>query len=173
MKEADFTFIPRIGPGRQQSAAYPSVVLESGWHESSSRLLADSRLWQAGSAGAVRVVLQVKFYEPDSQNKMRLVLFISRFAPGGGPMQHDHYASFFAYPILTVPLLTCQLCVQPIFPALPEPQNNPSISLGEFFAGDCPPQMDPATAIPLDLSLLGEEAGFWMRKQGYSPADMA
>ena len=109
VKEADFTFIPRIGPGRQQSAAYPSVVLESGWYESSTRLLADSRLWQEGSAGAVQVVLQVKFYEPDDQNKMRLVLFISRFAPGGGPTQHDHYASSFACSIFTVSLLTCQL----------------------------------------------------------------
>ena len=110
MKEADLTFIPRIGRRSQQSAAYPSVVLESGWHESSTRLLADSRLWQEGSAGAVRVVLQARFYEPDNQNKMRLVLTISRTAPGGGPTQHDHYASvFFVYSILMVSLLTCQL----------------------------------------------------------------
>jgi len=94
VKEAEFTFIPRYGQGRQQSAAYPSVVLESGWHESSTRLLADSRLWQEGSAGAVRVVLQAKFYEPDNQNKMGLVLSVSRTVPGGGPTLHDHYESF-------------------------------------------------------------------------------
>ncbi|PUU78626.1 hypothetical protein B9Z19DRAFT_1126485 [Tuber borchii] len=154
VKEADFTFIPRIGHRRQQSAAYPSVVLESGWHESSTRLLADSKLWQEGSAGAVRVVLQVKFYEPDNQNEMRLVLSISRTVPGGGPTQHDHYAS-------------------PIFPAPPQRQDNPSISLDEFYAGACPPKIDPATAIPLDLELLREEAGFYIRKQGHIPADMA
>lgn len=120
MKEADFTFIPRIGPGSQliprikpgsqQSAAYPSVVLESGWHESSKRLLADYKLWQEGSAGAVRVVLQAKFYEPDNQNKMQLVLSISRTAPGEGPTLPHHYASFhFVYSILTISLLTRHL----------------------------------------------------------------
>ncbi|RPA93226.1 hypothetical protein L873DRAFT_78751 [Choiromyces venosus 120613-1] len=64
-KEADLTFLPCVGPERAQIAEYPSVVLESGWSESASRLQDDAKLWQEGSGRAVRVVLQVKFYRPN------------------------------------------------------------------------------------------------------------
>ncbi|KAG0632697.1 hypothetical protein HOY80DRAFT_1115458 [Tuber brumale] len=68
VKEADFTFIPLVGPGRTKSAEFPFVVLESGWSESAARLREDARLWQGGSAGTVRVVLQVKFYQRNWNN---------------------------------------------------------------------------------------------------------
>ena len=66
VKEADFTPLPRIGPGRQQSASYPSVVLESGWHEAGTLLQTHSSLRQEGSYGEVRAMLQAKSYEPDT-----------------------------------------------------------------------------------------------------------
>lgn len=38
------------------------MVLESGWTEPADRLALDARLWQHGTKGAVRVVLQVKYF---------------------------------------------------------------------------------------------------------------
>ncbi|PUU76949.1 hypothetical protein B9Z19DRAFT_1087221 [Tuber borchii] len=147
MKEADFTIIPRIGPGRKQLAAFPSVVMESGRYESSAQLQADARLWQEGSAGAVRVVLQVKYYEPDHHNNVALDLFISRTAPGGGPASQEHYH---------------------IIPAPPQP-HYPSISLDEFYAGHCPPTMNPKTQITLDLEMLHDLVKVCSKKHGAPP----
>lgn len=168
MKEADFTVIPRIGPNKQRMAAFPSVVMESGRYESSARLQADARLWQEGSAGAVRVVLQVKYYEVDRHNNLALDLFISRAAPGGGPASQEHYASVFIYSMLSSSLLTSQLCVQHIIPAPPQPQY-PSISLDEFYAGDCPPTMNPKTQITLDLEMLRKVFAIYARERGAPP----
>lgn len=167
MKEADFTVIPRIGPNRQRLAAFPSVVMETGRYESSARLQADARLWQEGSKGAVRVVLQVKYYEVDCHN-MGVGLFISRTAPGGGPASQEHYASVFIYSMLSSSLLTSQLCVQHIIPAPPQPQY-PSISLDEFYAGDCPPTMNPKTQITLDLDMLREVVAIYNRQRVAPP----
>ena len=94
VKEADFTFIPMVGPGRTKGAKFPSVVLESGWSESATRLREDARLWQEGSAGAVRVVLQIKFYGRNRDNKICLVLFISRAHPNGQRASLETYVSF-------------------------------------------------------------------------------
>lgn len=91
-------FVPFTGLDRmQRSTACPSVVLESGWHESSARREEDATLWQEGSGNAVRVVLQVKFHEPDHHNRIRLVLSITRAHPDGlGRLAlPTHYASFF------------------------------------------------------------------------------
>ncbi|PUU76076.1 hypothetical protein B9Z19DRAFT_1089049 [Tuber borchii] len=143
MKEADFTIIPLIGPNRKSLAPFPSVVMESGRYESSAQLKADARVWQEGSAGAVRVVLQVKFYEADCDNNVALDLFISRTAPGGGPASQEQYH---------------------IVPAPPQPQY-PSISLDEFYAGHCPPTMDPKTQITLDLEMLRDLVGVCFRKR--------
>ncbi|RPA89684.1 hypothetical protein L873DRAFT_615409 [Choiromyces venosus 120613-1] len=66
VKEADWTFLPLVGPDRAKKAEFPSVVLESGCSESAKKLHRDARLWKVGSGGEVRVVLQVKFYQPDT-----------------------------------------------------------------------------------------------------------
>ncbi|PWW78046.1 hypothetical protein C7212DRAFT_316298, partial [Tuber magnatum] len=71
LKEADVTFVPFVGPNWTEPAEFPSVVLESGWSESSTRLLEDARLWQIGSQMAVRVVLLAKFYREDQNNCAR------------------------------------------------------------------------------------------------------
>jgi len=164
------TVIPLIGPDREELAAFPSVVMESGLYESNAQLQADARLWQEGSAGAVRVVLQVKYYEVDPHNRdnVALDLFISRIAPGRGPASQEHYASVFLYFILSGSLLTSQLCVQHIIPAPPQPQY-PSISLDEFYAGDCPPTINPKTQITLDLEMLRQVVATYTRERGAPP----
>ena len=168
MKEADFTVIPLIGPKKQRLAAFPSVVMESGRYEPRARLQADAELWQKGSAGAVRVVLQVIYYGADCYDHVGVDLLISRTAPGRGPASLEHYASVFIYSMLSSSLLTSQLCVQPIIPAPPQ-QQYPSISLDEFYAGNCPPTMNPKTQIPLDLEMLRQAVAVCARKRGAPP----
>ena len=90
-KEADFTFLPLAGPDGNQPPEFPTVVLESGWSESSTRLRQDTRLWQMGSRMAVRVVLQAKFHLVDQTNRVRLDFWISRVHPDGRPSIHEHY----------------------------------------------------------------------------------
>ena len=85
--------MPLVGPDWMAKAEYPSVVLESGWYESAKALERDARLWQLGSEGAVRVVLQVKFSRPDQENDpIRVRLSINRTAPPGDLAHVKHYA---------------------------------------------------------------------------------
>lgn len=99
MKEADFTFVPRVGPNFNKLAEFPTVVLESGWAESSTRLREDVRLWQIGSNMAVRVVLQAKFFPADHNNAVRFVFLISRGNLNGGScLLPDYYVSEFPAP---------------------------------------------------------------------------
>jgi len=44
------------------------------------------------------------------------------------------------------------------------------ISFDEFYAGDCPPGINPTTGIELDLARLGEIAEIMIRERGYVPA---
>ncbi|RPA89289.1 hypothetical protein L873DRAFT_682470 [Choiromyces venosus 120613-1] len=60
-----------------------------------------------------------------------------------------------------------------MFPTPEHRRQNRSISLDEFYAGDCPPTMDPATLIPLDLATLGSIAAVYIRERGHIPALMA
>jgi len=87
--------VPRVGPNFKQLAEFPTVVLESGWAESSSRLREDARLWQIGSNMAVRVVLQAKFFLADHNNSVRFVFFIYRGNLNGGSCLPDYYVSEF------------------------------------------------------------------------------
>ena len=50
VKEPDWAFVLRIGPGWDRRAAFPSVVLEVGYSESASRLEQDAILWRQGSS---------------------------------------------------------------------------------------------------------------------------
>ncbi|RPA99926.1 hypothetical protein L873DRAFT_869219 [Choiromyces venosus 120613-1] len=94
-KEADLTIIPLVGPDRVKKAKFPSVILESGWTETLAKLKDDARHWQVGSGQEVRVVLLVKFYQPNRQKRIRLDLFINRTRPGGQSHGIERYASFF------------------------------------------------------------------------------
>ncbi|PUU82894.1 hypothetical protein B9Z19DRAFT_1119997 [Tuber borchii] len=129
VKEADLTFVPLVGPEWKNTAEYPSVVLESGWSESEAALKRDVRLWQLGSEKAVRVILLVKFF---AENPMRVQLSITRSSP-------------FA------------ISIPEIFPAPKCAQEDPCISLGEFYAGMCPSGVDPTSRVRLNLErLLGK-----------------
>ncbi|KAG0128414.1 hypothetical protein HOY82DRAFT_541256 [Tuber indicum] len=109
-KEPDMAFVPRIGPGRTKCAAFPSVVVESGWQESTTRHSDDARLWQEGSGNAN------------------------------------------------------------IFPTPPNPQQNPTITLKEFYADDCPFTMNPETEVPLDLEILRNVAAVYISNRDCVPA---
>ena len=80
MKEADLTFVPLLGPDWTQKRKFPSIVLESGWTELADRLALDTRLWQQGTEGAVRVVIQVKYYKR-SAGRIGSRVRISRATP--------------------------------------------------------------------------------------------
>lgn len=95
MKEADVTFVPRVGRNFDKLAEFPTVVLESGWAESSTRLREDVKLWQIGSNMAVRVVLQAKFFPADHNNTVRFVFLVSRGNPNSGSCLPDYYVSDF------------------------------------------------------------------------------
>ena len=99
-------FIPRIGPGRGKSAPFPSVVVESGWQESTTRHLDDARLWLEGSGNAVRVVLQAKFHEANESGRIHLGLSVTRAHPDGlgFTISPTYYVSF-------IPLLHVQTSV--------------------------------------------------------------
>ena len=59
-KEPDCALIPL-----RQDIEYPTIVLETGYSESSVRLDHDAWLWHLGMGGAVRVVLLLKIYQPN------------------------------------------------------------------------------------------------------------
>ncbi|PUU76806.1 hypothetical protein B9Z19DRAFT_1066342 [Tuber borchii] len=149
VKEADITFVPRVGPYFNQLAEYPTVVLESGCAESSERLTEDARMWQIGSNMGVRVVLQAKFFPADHNYGVRFVFLVSRANPKGGSCLPDYYE---------------------IFPPPANPYHNPSISFEEFYGGNCPPGIDPKTKVELDLARLAEVAAIMIRQLGHIPA---
>ncbi|KAG0641878.1 hypothetical protein HOY80DRAFT_1134904 [Tuber brumale] len=108
-------------------AEFPSVVLESGWIEPVGQLHRDATLWQQGSGGQVRVVIQVKHFQRN-ENWIGARLWITRANPQGGSSE-----------ILT---------------AVNDPDGSPTIAYNEFFAGNCPPGIDTTRSIVLDLERL-------------------
>lgn len=80
MKQGDLTIVPLLGPDWTQKHKFPSVILESGWTEPDNRLALDARLWQQGSEGGVRVVLQVKYFKR-SGGRIGSKMWISRATP--------------------------------------------------------------------------------------------
>ncbi|KAG0641924.1 hypothetical protein HOY80DRAFT_1038162 [Tuber brumale] len=108
-------------------AEFPSVVLESGWSEPIDQLRRDAKLWQQGSRGKVRVVIEVKFL-PRTGNRIGARLWINWANPHRGSTQ--------------------------ILPAGNDPDGSPTIDFEEFFAGNCPSGIDPEGSIVLDLEML-------------------
>ncbi|KAG0638481.1 hypothetical protein HOY80DRAFT_1047444 [Tuber brumale] len=131
MKEADLTFVPLVSPNWTTDAEFPSVVLESGWSEGAEQLNRDATLWQQGSGGQVRVVIQVKFF-PRSENRIGARLWINRANPYGN---------------------SSEIC-----PPGNDVGGSPAITFHEFFAGDCPPGIDPEGYVVLDLDRLRVKA---------------
>ncbi|KAG0138788.1 hypothetical protein HOY82DRAFT_544840 [Tuber indicum] len=149
IKTPTYAFQPRGGPSLGGFPEFPTVVVESGINEPYAELQANARLWQEGTAGAVRVVLQAQFSAP-TENKMRLFLSVTRFGPDGHQMLHHFYHD--------------------IFPAPPYPQQDPYVTLDELYGGNCPPTIEPKAAIRFSLTFLRGVADHWIRKGGYLPA---
>ena len=109
MKEPDLAFVPLIGPDWIESAAFPSVVLETAYSESSLGLSKDGELWCQGSSLLVKVVILVKFGVPKRQNRrMKVTLTIGRCFPdiNGDTTHFQDYASFSSIFVLPLSLLT-------------------------------------------------------------------
>jgi len=81
VKEPDFSFIPIGLNGLRRD--FPSVVLESGWSSTGPELADQCCLWHEGSRGRVGVVILVKLYQANSQDKVSAMLSISRATPPG------------------------------------------------------------------------------------------
>ncbi|KAG0641944.1 hypothetical protein HOY80DRAFT_1134946 [Tuber brumale] len=145
-KEADLTFVPRIRANWTTQAEFPSVVLESGWSEPAGQLHRDATLWQQGSGGEVRVVIQVKFFQL-RDDRIGARLWISRANLDGG----------------------CTVREYGILPPVNDPDGSPTIAFREFFAGNCPPGIDPEGCIVLDLETLRVRAREEIRTRGCLP----
>jgi len=124
-------------------------VLESGWAESAVALHRDARTWLVGSVGEVRVVIQVKFFEPNQWGEIKASLWISRALPGQRPTTPQEHI---------------------IFPRPHTPSQNPSISFDEFYSGRCPPGVDPLASLSLDLERLRIIASLKIVARGSVPA---
>ncbi|KAG0134972.1 hypothetical protein HOY82DRAFT_480644, partial [Tuber indicum] len=126
----------------------PSIVLESGWVESSEQLIKDCRLWLLGTAGAVKVVILCKASRPDEQNRIRATLTMCR-ATACGAVSSANWQ---------------------IFPVPAGIQSNPSITIGELFGGHAPAELNPKTELPLCMMVLRGWLGGCIRQMGYVPA---
>ena len=90
---------------------FPTVVAESGINEPHAELQENARLWQEGTAGAVRVVLQVQFSAATKESKIRLLLSVPRFRPDGHPTRHDYYTSFLLTLHTPISVLIFVMCL--------------------------------------------------------------
>jgi len=109
VKETDLAFVPHVSPDRAESALFSSIILESGWSESTTQLQQDARLWQVGSGRKVRVVLQVKLKLGRISKNRFAVLSINCASPRGTSKPPEHYPRLFISSILRILLLMCWL----------------------------------------------------------------
>ncbi|KAG0134971.1 hypothetical protein HOY82DRAFT_634089 [Tuber indicum] len=144
-KVPDWSWTPLIN---SVPIAYPSVVLESGWVESSEQLIKDSHLWLSGTAGAVKVVILCKAFRPDEQNRVRATLTMCR-ATACGALARAHWQ---------------------IFPVPAEIQSNPYITIDELLGAAKPPGLNPETQLPLCMEVLRGLLDVYIRKMGHIPA---
>ena len=91
VKEPDLSFFPS-GPGGLPRD-FPSIILESVWPSTEPGLPNSHRIWHEGSGGRVKVVILVKLYKPNEENKVRATLEISRTVPPG-TMATTHQVPF-------------------------------------------------------------------------------
>lgn len=59
---------------RPDNQPLPSIVIESGWSESYTRLMDDVSLWLVGGNGAVNAVLLLNWQTVESTNTVRGVV---------------------------------------------------------------------------------------------------
>ncbi|KAG0640275.1 hypothetical protein HOY80DRAFT_1042247 [Tuber brumale] len=78
-KTPDLCYSPRVDGVKSE---FPTIVLEAGWSESQAQLERDCQLWFEGSAGAVKVVLLFKLFEPNIFNEIKATLNVCRVVAG-------------------------------------------------------------------------------------------
>ncbi|PUU77731.1 hypothetical protein B9Z19DRAFT_1127892 [Tuber borchii] len=150
-KAPDTAFCPVSGPGRLHLAEFPAVVLETGHTTSTPKLFGDAALWRDGSNHQVKAVIVVKFYPPNVQNRVKVVLTI-----------------FSAYP--RVNSRATRQKTYTIFPAPARRVPNPSIPLNYLYAGRCPGSMSSRARLTLDLELLRNTIVPYIHERGNLPA---
>ncbi|KAG0131910.1 hypothetical protein HOY82DRAFT_607065 [Tuber indicum] len=74
----------------RQDIQYPTIVLETGYSESSVGLENDAWLWHLGTGGAVRVVLLLKIYRRTQEGIVRATLSVWQIRADGVRLL-DHY----------------------------------------------------------------------------------
>ncbi|PUU78638.1 hypothetical protein B9Z19DRAFT_1126390 [Tuber borchii] len=151
-KEGDLTIVPHLPPDWTEEAKYPSVILECGWTESAEHLKQDATLWQKGTGGNVRVVIQVKFYKRQG-GRIGARAWISRTKPPRDPSKTPKI-SIETYEVLPPP---------------PVAAASPAIKFEEFFAGCCPPGIDPDEHVILNLDNLRAISRRRIRRRGNIP----
>ncbi|KAG0641902.1 hypothetical protein HOY80DRAFT_1109940 [Tuber brumale] len=117
-----------------------------GLRHPTNHLEQDATLWQQGSGGQVHVVIQVTFFQR-REDRIGARLWISRANPHGG----------------------CTVREYGILPPVNDPDGSPTIAFNEFFAGNCPPGIDPEGSIVLDLERLRGLARAEIRALGRLP----
>ncbi|KAG0642495.1 hypothetical protein HOY80DRAFT_1036437 [Tuber brumale] len=146
VKEPDFSFLP-VGPGRV-ARDFPSVVLEAGWSSTGVQLTNARRIWHDGSGGRVMVVILIKLFKPNINDQIRVTLEISHAIPGA------------PFTVFTVA----------VFPNPGPGQQDPTLTIVELFGGQCPPNHDPQTVLPLELEILRENLETAIIHYGSHPA---
>ncbi|RPA89429.1 hypothetical protein L873DRAFT_1822871 [Choiromyces venosus 120613-1] len=144
-KTLDLAYSPCINGIRR---AFPTVVLESGWSESQAQLLCDRQLWQAGSAGAVKIVILFKMFAPNMHDRIKATLTFCRYVAG-------RVLVISSYPIFPLPV---------------QPKSDPWITIDELFGGRTPNGRNPETQLPLSMERLRIVVGAEIRQQGHFPA---
>ena len=86
---------------------FPSVIFESGWGESgplsisdlsiSDLSISDSPFWLEGTGGAVKIVIFLKTFTPDQENKIKATLTLCRNDPCGAIVKIERVCSSFPY----------------------------------------------------------------------------
>lgn len=106
-------FVPRIGLGWSRRAAFPSIVLETGYSESATSLEQDAILWCNGSSGAVKVVLLLKFQRVVNPDPMGAVLTVCRAFPNTNlNLNRDTtlFQDFVSFSPISIVLLSLLIC---------------------------------------------------------------
>ncbi|PUU75453.1 hypothetical protein B9Z19DRAFT_1067405 [Tuber borchii] len=126
----------------------PSVIFESGWGESGPLSISDSLVWLEGTGGAVKVVIFLKTFTPDKENKIKATLTVCRNNPCGTIVKTE----------------------QNIFPAPDQILPDPYITINELYGGRTPASLGSDTQLPLSMEKLREFLGLLIRQKGHLPA---
>lgn len=76
---------------------FPSVIFESGWGEDVPLSISDSPVWLEETGGAVKVVIFLKTFAPNQENKIKATLTVCRNSPCSAIVKIERVCSSFPY----------------------------------------------------------------------------